>query len=124
MTSWSDLPTEIKLLIVRSYIDSILSELDEPDIDVPHERRCDKALKFERYQILNLIYALPSLRDDIRRFCDAQEAIYLEEDHKRVMTGSYEGTLTSHYTLVAIRIYWSETAHVLSLRDLDLGHAV
>lgn len=69
MTSWSEIPTEIKLVIVHSYIELILSEIDDlPRAGEWSDRK--RTLTTTVYdQLLDLAVALPFLRKEIVSCC-------------------------------------------------------
>lgn len=59
MACWSDLPTELKLLIVRHYIDRVLfTNL----LGLPDTLPTNAAVEAATVQILSLATALPALR--------------------------------------------------------------
>lgn len=71
MASWHDLPAEIKLLIIRNYIDLLLPELGV-------EMREWHEYSLVRLLIMRLVYALPLLRNDVVRIRDALELMCYE----------------------------------------------
>lgn len=68
MASWSDLPTELNLLIVNDYIESILTEFDEGHGTYP--------ITYALYQIMNLPTALPFLHPEVLECVDVLWAPY------------------------------------------------
>lgn len=69
MSSWKDLTTEIHLLIVRSYINFVLFELDDYKYDEEWSHHLRRSTTRKVNQILDLAIALPSLRKEIIKHC-------------------------------------------------------
>lgn len=69
MASWTNLPTEVKLLIVRKYVDLVLAEIEPVNV-INWAERMLSAVE----QLLILTTALPFLRKDIIKYCNALKA--------------------------------------------------
>lgn len=109
MPSWSDLPTEIKLIVVHNYIDLVITEINEHGIDHPPRRGYEATwVDYGKRQILNLMNALPSLRIDILRLCGAQEAAYEKEHLEEWLEPGKYKMLTSQWALMMTRLYGKE----------------
>lgn len=97
MTSWHDLPYEIHLLIVHSYIDIVLAELDASPINTRSHAFISRAV----YRLTSLVIVLPLLRKDIVRFCQSKGTMY--EDMERMRDKP-----TSSCMLTMLNGYWRE----------------